>query len=132
MRRLRWSALSPDPSPSRGGELASKVSSAESRLRDSADVTHYRCPPSRLREGADHRPSRCLRLLPLVVVFLALLAALAPGGAGAHAFLDHSDPPANAVLPEPPQYISLWFTEPIEPQYSHAKLFDATGQQVET
>jgi copper transport protein len=55
-----------------------------------------------------------------------------PSSAGAHAFLERSDPLANAVLPEAPDVVSLWFTEPIEPDFSRARLFDANGQQVET
>ena len=50
----------------------------------------------------------------------------------AHANLARSNPAANASLQSSPNEIRLWFTEPLEPNYSHFKLLDTTGQQVET
>lgn len=50
--------------------------------------------------------------------------------ASAHAFLERSDPAANAVLPQQPAEVRLWFTEPLEPDYTRAQLFDAAGELV--
>ena len=48
----------------------------------------------------------------------------------AHAFLESSDPAANAVLPAAPQSITMTFTEALETSYSRAELFDENGNQV--
>ena len=50
----------------------------------------------------------------------------------AHANLARSNPAANASLQSSPNEIRLWFTEHLEPNYSHFNLRDTTGQQVET
>ncbi|HEX5500417.1 MAG TPA: copper resistance protein CopC, partial [Thermomicrobiales bacterium] len=48
----------------------------------------------------------------------------------AHAFLDTSDPAANAVLPSAPAEATLKFTEPLEQSYSQAELFDESGARI--
>src|SRR5689334_20054401 len=65
----------------------------------------------------------------LVVLFAALCFAPAAPVA-AHAFLESSDPPANAVLPTAPPEVNLRFNEPLEPSYSRAELFDQSGALV--
>jgi copper transport protein len=65
----------------------------------------------------------------LVVLFVALGGPAAPP-ASAHAFLDKSDPPANAVLGVAPRSMTLHFTEPLETSYSRAQLYDQTGAEV--
>ncbi len=50
----------------------------------------------------------------------------------AHGSLSQSDPPANAVLPTAPEVIRLWFTEPLEPEFSSITLRDGTGERVDT
>lgn len=77
-------------------------------------------------------PSLLGRGALLVALFWLLAMLLLPAGAGAHAFLERSDPEANAVLPTVPDSVRLWFTEPLEVQYSGAELFDANGDRVET
>jgi copper transport protein len=67
-----------------------------------------------------------------VVFACVLLLALWPGGASAHAFLSQTTPEANAVLPEPPGLVQLFFTEPIEKDYSKAELYDSAGNKVDT
>jgi copper transport protein len=47
-----------------------------------------------------------------------------------HAFLESSDPPANAVVPVAPNTVTLRFTEPLETSYSRATLYDETGSEV--
>lgn len=50
----------------------------------------------------------------------------------AHANLARSTPAANASLQDSPNEIRLWFTEAVEPNYSHFSLHDTNGNQVET
>jgi len=68
----------------------------------------------------------------IAIVLLCILAylALPASPVAAHAFLETSDPAANAVLPTAPQSVTLTFTEPLESSYSRAELFDATGALV--
>ncbi|RIK34743.1 MAG: hypothetical protein DCC58_21190 [Chloroflexi bacterium] len=78
--------------------------------------------------GRGWRASAALGLLLAVVLF-----ALQPAGqAQAHAFLERSDPAANAVLPTSPSSARIWFTEPIEPDFSEASLFDSAGNRIPT
>lgn len=67
----------------------------------------------------------------LVFALLALL--LIGGGASralAHAALARSDPADNAVLAAAPQEIRLWFSEPIAPEFSSARVLDVNGDEV--
>jgi copper transport protein len=68
----------------------------------------------------------------LAVVVLLCAFLLTPGQVEAHAFLERSDPEANDIVAEVPDQVRLWFTEPLEVQYSHAELFDSSGQRIET
>lgn len=68
----------------------------------------------------------------LLVVLVVLGLALSEESASAHAFLDRSDPQANDVVGEVPESVRLWFTEPLEVEYSQAELFDASGQRIDT
>lgn len=73
--------------------------------------------------------SRLVTLLLLVLIVTTTLW-LSAVPASAHAFLASSEPAANAVLPAAPQAVTLRFTEPLEPSYSRADLYDETGTQV--
>ena len=66
----------------------------------------------------------------MVLLCIVAQLALPASPVAAHAFLESSDPAANAVLPTAPQSVTLTFTEPLESSYSRAELFDATGAQV--
>ncbi len=79
---------------------------------------------SRLNVGASVRGAA------LVLLCIVAQLALPASPVAAHAFLESSDPAANAVLPTAPQSVTLTFTEPLESSYSRAELFDATGAQV--
>ena len=70
--------------------------------------------------------------LAAAVVFLLGVMLFTPANASAHAFLDRSDPEANTVLPGVPESVRLWFTEPLEVQYSRIDLFDASGNLIDT
>src|SRR5215211_9492109 len=72
------------------------------------------------------------RLLVVAAVLIALLASLAfARPAGAHAFLESSDPSANAVLSATPQRVTMRFSEPLEHvARTKATLYDQVGQLV--
>jgi copper transport protein len=78
------------------------------------------------------RPHRARRWLLISVVTVALAFGVPVGAAQGHAFLERSDPAANTVVPEVPIEVRLWFTEPLEPAYSRAELFDAQGRKIAT
>ena len=69
------------------------------------------------------------RALAVVALGLGLLCLRAPP-AGAHAFLDHSEPRVGSTVVAPPT-LTLFFTEPIEPAFSHVKLLDPNDKPVE-
>src|SRR5918997_3084466 len=79
-----------------------------------------------------NRLKMCARVRAVAMVMLCIVAQvmLPAKPVAAHAFLESSDPIANAVLPTAPQSITLTFTEPLETSYSRAELFDETGAQV--
>ncbi|HEX3721145.1 MAG TPA: copper resistance protein CopC, partial [Nitrolancea sp.] len=66
-------------------------------------------------------------LLPLI-----LLLALWPVAVSAHAFLDTSNPTANAVVATSPSEIKMEFTERIVPSASSAQLYNADAVKVAT
>lgn len=73
---------------------------------------------------------RSPRLL-VYVLGLLLLSHLWPSApVRAHAFLEQSEPGAQAVLPAPPPEIALTFREPLDPRGSSIRLLDATGKPV--
>src|SRR3712207_9475059 len=79
-----------------------------------------------------NRPKVCATARGAILMVLSIMVHLAAPASpvAAHAFLESSDPAANAVLPTAPQSITLTFTEPLETSYSRAELFDETGAQV--
>ena len=79
---------------------------------------------SRLNVGASVRGAA------MVLVCLVAQLLLPARPVAAHAFLESSDPVANAVLPTAPRVVTLTFTEPLETSYSRAELFDETGSLV--
>lgn len=64
--------------------------------------------------------------------FLIVLAAslMFAGRALAHALLVRSMPESNAELSQPPASIELWFSEPLEADFSSARLFGSTGDEI--
>jgi copper transport protein len=69
-------------------------------------------------------------LPPVALLAVALLVALAPRSADAHATFDRSDPQPNSVLADSPTEIRIWFTEPLEFEESSVRLFDETGHEL--
>jgi methionine-rich copper-binding protein CopC len=75
------------------------------------------------RRGTLRRP---LPALALAALWLAVTAA----GAGAHALLRSSDPPAGASLERPPRAVLVTFTEAPDPTLSSIQVLDASGRAV--
>jgi copper transport protein len=71
------------------------------------------------------------RLLATLVVVLAAACWLTAESASAHAAFDRSDPVPNAILPESPETIQVWFTEPLEFDYSSLAIYDERGAPVQ-
>src|SRR5450432_2383397 len=69
---------------------------------------------------------RTLILLTLVLFLIGIQPAWA------HANLLRSDPSANATLSSAPQTITLWFTEPVEANFSSLSLLDRQGNTLRT
>jgi copper transport protein len=51
--------------------------------------------------------------------------------AQAHANLIRTEPPPNSILPEAPDQVRLWLTEPAEPEFSRVRLRDSSGNELE-
>jgi copper transport protein len=49
----------------------------------------------------------------------------------AHANLVRSEPAANSVLDQPPERVVIWFTEPIEAQFSEIQVLNSQGERVD-
>ena len=70
------------------------------------------------------RPITSLSVLALAVGMLAVPA-------DSHAVLVRSTPTARAVLRRPPDRVQLWFNERLEPAFSTATVWSASGAQVD-
>ena len=76
-----------------------------------------------------------MRLLPralLVVVLGALALGIAASPAAAHAVLESADPPDGARLDAPPAQVSLTFSEAISADLGGLRVFDTSGERVDT
>ena len=71
-----------------------------------------------------------VRLLAVVGASVVCLLAVA-GVVGAHAYLDHAEPPVDSVVPSAPDDLRLWFTEPLEPKFSNVRVLDASGNRMD-
>jgi len=56
---------------------------------------------------------------------------MVPPPAGAHAFLDHSDPKVGSTLSAAPPALTLVFTEGIEPAFSRIEVTDEAGAAID-
>jgi methionine-rich copper-binding protein CopC len=61
----------------------------------------------------------------------AMIIAVLPAAALAHAFLDHASPAVGSQVDRSIAEVKIWFTEEIEPAFSAIRVFDATGKQVD-
>jgi methionine-rich copper-binding protein CopC len=64
-------------------------------------------------------------------ILTSLTIACCPTAALAHAFLQHSQPGAGAVLKAPPSRVALTFSEELEPVFSGVSVTDSSGRDVE-
>jgi methionine-rich copper-binding protein CopC len=64
------------------------------------------------------------------IAAFAAAVMIAPLSAGAHAFLDHSDPAVGSTVPKPPALLHLWFTQQLEPAFSSVTVTDKSGAPV--
>jgi copper transport protein len=72
------------------------------------------------------------RWLLLAFALGAATAFAARGGSlEAHALLVRADPPENAQLREAPSQITLYFSEPLEREYSRVSVVDQDGERVD-
>jgi methionine-rich copper-binding protein CopC len=71
------------------------------------------------------------RSLAPALATLGLTLALWPAVAGAHAVLVKSSPARRAALAQSPARVELWFSERLEPAYSSASVWSASGQRVD-
>ena len=71
-----------------------------------------------------------MRGIATILIGLAFMA-LAASAAGAHAFLDHSNPAVGSTLPTAPASISIWFTQELEPAFSTIEVKDQAGANVD-
>ena len=75
---------------------------------------------------------KSLRYLKILLVSLTLICLLSgPIPVFAHANLERSDPPNNAVLSESPRQIHLWFTETVAVRFSSMRLLDMNGRAIQ-
>ncbi len=51
--------------------------------------------------------------------------------AAAHAHLQKAEPPIDAVIQTAPGEVRLWFTQKLEPAFSHVQVVDAQGGRVD-
>jgi methionine-rich copper-binding protein CopC len=66
-----------------------------------------------------------------IVIHLAWLTVLGIAAAGAHAFLDHTEPRVGSTVRAAPREVSLSFTQNLEPRFSTVTVTDASGQRVD-
>jgi copper resistance protein C len=67
-------------------------------------------------------------------VAAAVLAGAVTFGAPnvqAHAFLDHASPAVGSTVPTPPDAVTMWFTQELEPAFTTATVTDASGNTVD-
>ena len=57
---------------------------------------------------------------------------LRPPPAAAHAFLDHAEPRVGSTVDGSPPTVTLFFTEPVEPAFSHVEVEDGQDREVAT
>lgn len=60
-----------------------------------------------------------------------LILSRSASTASAHANLARAEPAPNAVLETAPEQVTIWFTEPLEPQFSQIQVLDGAGRPVD-
>jgi hypothetical protein len=65
-----------------------------------------------------------------ILRILAVMTALFPATAFAHAMLDHANPKVGSSSPTAPHEVVLWFTENLEPAFSQIEVRNESGALV--
>jgi hypothetical protein len=68
----------------------------------------------------------------LTLILLVAPLFLSAPAAQAHAFLDHSAPAVGSSTPKAPAVVRVWFSEQLEPAFSHLEVTDRSGKRVDT
>src|SRR5690606_38411288 len=74
-------------------------------------------------------PGRALAGMALLALALFLLWSAVP--VQAHAALVRAEPAPNSVLPQHIHTITIWFSEPLEPEFSEIQGFNTMGERVD-
>src|SRR5579863_8726842 len=94
---------------------------------------HWTVPrlPGRYVPGI--RPAHLWRkqMIKRFVLSLSAIAITMGEPALAHAFLDNATPKVGSVVTAPPKAIRIQFTQPVEPAFSHIRLFNVNGKAVD-
>ena len=71
---------------------------------------------------------------PMIVAAAVLAGAVTLGAptVQAHAFLDHASPAVGSTVPTPPEAVTMWFTQELEPAFTTATVTDVSGNTVDT
>lgn len=77
-------------------------------------------------------PTRYRPLLFLIWAIAMLATLLPPARVQAHAAFLRAVPEPNSVLPEHAHEVTIWFTEPLEPQFSEIQVLDTQGKRVDS
>jgi copper resistance protein C len=67
----------------------------------------------------------------IVAAVLAGAITLGAPSVQAHAFLDHASPAVGSTVPKPPDAVTMWFTQELEPAFTTATVTDASGNTVD-
>jgi methionine-rich copper-binding protein CopC len=62
-----------------------------------------------------------------IILVFSLLLATVPGGAFAHAMLDHAEPRVGSTATSAPKEVVLWFTQKLEPAFSSIEVRNDRG-----
>lgn len=69
--------------------------------------------------------------IALVVGLVVNPFSVSTGTVSAHANLERSEPQPNSVIDQSPGRVTIWFTEPLEPDFSEIRVLDVRGVQVD-
>jgi copper resistance protein C len=67
-----------------------------------------------------------------LIAILPLLLWLVPSAVSAHAMLDHAEPRVGNKVASPPNQLTLWFTQKLEPAFSGVTVTNAAGQRIDS
>jgi methionine-rich copper-binding protein CopC len=68
---------------------------------------------------------------PTCIVLAMSFALIAIAPAGAHAMLERAEPRVGSSVRGAPHEVTLWFTQKLEPAFSGAQVYSASGARVD-